>query len=112
MALPASPRGSQGQARHLYRQSNVRYSILFQEEADDPEQYEAFASVVKGRTILNVKVDSRKQKPWTLVTYAFLRRPDVLDVQIVDEEKLSGAEGSSAALHRAVEKLIDKGLFG
>jgi hypothetical protein len=46
------------------------------------------------------------------VTYTFLRRPDILHVQIVDEEKLSGVGGSSAALRRAAEKLIDKDLFG
>jgi hypothetical protein len=95
------------------RVDDFRYSIVFQEDAEDSEQYEAFASVVKGRTILNVKVDARANvKPWTLVTYAFLRRPDILHVQVVDDEKLSGAGGSSRTLRQATEKLIHDGLFG
>jgi hypothetical protein len=95
------------------RLDDFRYSISFQEDADDPEQYEAFASVVKGKTILNVKVLDAKAdvKPWTLVTYSFLRRPDIVHLYMVDEKKLSGAGSSSLTLRRAVENNIQHGLF-
>jgi hypothetical protein len=95
------------------RLDNFRYSILFQEDADDPERYEAFASVVKGKTILNVRVLDAKAdvKPWTLVTYSFLRRPDIVQLYMVDEKKLSGAGSSSLSLRRAVENAIHHSLF-
>ena len=90
-----------------------RYSIVFQEDADKAERYEAFASVVKGKTILNVKVldAGANVKPWTLVSYSFLRRPDIVLVQMVDDKTLSDPGTSSQALRRAVEKTIRHGLF-
>jgi hypothetical protein len=83
-----------------------RYTILFQETPDSSEQYEAYASRVGDESILNVHVpgDSAFTKPWALARYSLLR-PDVLEVQVVDETKLEGADQSPETLRHAFQRL-------
>jgi hypothetical protein len=83
------------------------YSIRFEEkDAKNPELYEAHASEVKGHMLLNVRaVDPRfPTKPWTFARYSFLL-PDVLRVQLVNDETLKGVEQAPASLRTALERL-------
>jgi hypothetical protein len=83
-----------------------RYAIVFDEGDDEVEHYEAYASMVKGQTILNVRLPKPKAglKPWALARYSFLRA-DVVQVQLVDETKLQGADRSPEVLRQALEKI-------
>jgi hypothetical protein len=89
--------------------SDRRYKITFHSGDDKPAQFEAYASTVDGRPILNVRLpDARVPvKPWLLARYSFLRS-DILHVEVVDETKLEGADRSSETLRRAFEKVHDR----
>jgi hypothetical protein len=82
------------------------YSIRFEAEDEEPDLYEAHASDLKGRILLNVRdLDPRfPTKPWSLARYSFLR-PDVLHVQLVDDEALEGVDRTPVALRAALERL-------
>jgi len=85
------------------------YSIRFAEGDEKPEAYEAHASEVKGHTVLNVRdLDPGfPTKPWTFARYSFLL-PNVLRVQLVDDDVLKGVEQTPTALRAALERLDGK----
>jgi hypothetical protein len=75
------------------------YSVLF-----DEDRYEGYSSVVQGRTIANVKsLSSRQGKPWSFVSYTFLR-PTVLQLQVLSDEAID-EEHPPSSLRHALEKL-------
>jgi hypothetical protein len=82
------------------------YSIRFQEEGGKPDLYEGYASQVKGHTVLNVRdLDPRSPtKAWTFARHSFLL-PDVLRVQLANDEELKDVEHTPAALRAALERL-------
>jgi hypothetical protein len=86
-----------------------RYKITFHSGDDKPEKFDAYASTVSGRPVLNLRVQDPRfpLRPWLLARYSFLR-PDVVHVQVVDDTKLEGADGSSETLRRAFEKIHDR----
>jgi hypothetical protein len=79
---------------------------MFQQDGDEPDHLEAYASVVKGQTLLNVRILEVRfpLKPWAVARYSFLR-PNVLHVQLVEDSKLKGADASPESLRRAFEKV-------
>ena len=89
------------------------YRITFLQGDDKPEEYDAHASIVKGRPILNVRVLDPKfpLKPWTFARYTLLR-PHVAEVELVDETKLEGLPPTSVALRQALEKEGNDDLWG
>ena len=82
------------------------YALSFGLKDDKPERYELFASLLKGKPVLNVKaLDPRSpETAWTFARYSFLR-PDVVHVQLLNEDRLKNVEASSASLRHAMEKL-------
>jgi hypothetical protein len=89
------------------------YSIQLDDGEGTAAIYEAHASEVKGHTVLNVRdLDPRIHspfglfyaKPWAFARYTFLL-PDVLRVQLVNDEALEGVEHTSPSLRAALERL-------
>jgi hypothetical protein len=91
------------------RETDQVYSITLQEGQKEAERYEAYASLVKGTPLLNVKdLDPRRPaSPWTLARYSLLL-PDVLHVQVVGKKLLRGVERSPAAIRQALERLSER----
>ena len=86
------------------RATDYQYTILFQEEGEDTETYEAYASVIRGLTLLNVRVPS-VPKPWAIARYTLLR-PNVVHVQLANDDKLKAADSTPASLRRALERAL------
>jgi hypothetical protein len=63
------------------------YAVEMSEPGDDPERFEAHASLVEGRIIVNVRDITRTagSKPWDFAEYTFLR-PDVLEIRLAGFE--------------------------
>lgn len=91
------------------------YSIRFEVKGEETTFYEAHASDVKGHALLNVREVAPKEpvtRPWTLARYSFLR-PDVLQVQLVDDSVLKDPGQGSAGMRAALERLEGTpGLYG
>jgi hypothetical protein len=81
------------------------YFIRLEAEGEAPDLYEAYASDIKGHVVLNVRdLDPRAAtKPWTFARYGFLL-PDVLRIQLVNDDELKGVEPTSVALRAALEQ--------
>ena len=87
------------------------YAVNIQERGQDPDKYEAHASIVSGSTLLNIREMKETSKPWVFGRYVLLR-PNVLQMQIVSDDALKGVEASPAAVRRAIERRRnDPGLF-
>src|SRR5262245_33653590 len=88
------------------------YALTFQEYGEqEPDRYEAHASLVGGAPLVNVRNVKPSEKPWAFVRYTLLQ-PKVLQLQIVDEKALKGVAASPAAVRQAIEKRIkDPALF-
>jgi hypothetical protein len=82
------------------------YSIRFEAEDEEPDLYEGHASEVSGHILLNIRdLDPRfPTKPWTFARSSFLL-PDVLRVQLVDDDALKGVKHTPVALRAALERL-------
>jgi|SRR6185503_549206 len=105
--LPSDPTPDATPANFVVAQARDRvYSIALQEKDEEPDRYEAHASEVGGRTVLNVRdLDPRaKAKPWSFARYTLLL-PDVLRVQLVSDEVLKDVERSPGSLRAALERL-------
>src|SRR4029453_8324572 len=87
------------------RASDRRYSVAFQPDGDSPDQLDAYASVVKGQTLVNVHVPVHDEgtRPWIVARYS-LRRPDLLYGEGMDEDKVGDADASPESFRRAAEK--------
>jgi len=81
------------------------YAVVFSGDGEEPDRYEAHASVLNGGTVINVRdLAGADRKPWTFVRYTLLR-PDVLEVRIADEDAFKGVEPAPAALRKRMESL-------
>ncbi len=73
------------------------YSVTFDEIGEEsPDRYEAHASKVGERTVVNVRDLSAGRDPWDFATHTFLR-PDVLALALA-VDGLEGVERTPAAL--------------
>jgi hypothetical protein len=78
-----------------------RYSVVF-----DEDHYEGYTSVVRGRTIANLKKlgqDTHDNKPWSLVRYGSLRS-DVLYLDVLRDHALPD-DVPASDLRKRVEHL-------
>ena len=91
------------------RANDHRYAITVQQQGEVPGEYEAYASLIKGQAILNVRLPKATDPPkqWALARYSFLRT-DVMQVQLVDDSKLKSVDSSSATLRRAFQKVYNQ----
>ena len=83
------------------------YRATLQEDGDHaPDVYEAYGSRAGGATVLNVVELDDQQRPdgkWMFVRYA-LPRPQVLVIEVADEEAMRGVDPSPAGLRRALAR--------
>ncbi len=83
------------------------YRATLKEDGDDtPDVYEAYGSRAGGATVLNVVELDDQQRPdgkWVFVRYA-RPRPQILVIEIADEEALRGVDPSPAGLRRALAR--------
>ena len=89
------------------RAADRRYDIAWHEGETPPDRYEAFASAVGEARLLNVrevKADGATGK-WVFVRPTSLR-PDVLQLQIVNEGALKGVDKSAPAVRAAIERQV------
>ena len=89
------------------RAADKRYDVTWHEGEKPPDRYEAFASAVGEARLLNVrevKADGATGK-WVFLRPTLLR-PDVLQLQIVNEGALKGVEGAAPAVRAAIERQV------
>lgn len=81
------------------------YDALWQESDKAPDRYEAYASVLQGTTILNVRERDERGATgkWTFLRYTLLR-PNVLHLQVVADAGMAGVPRTAAAVRVAVER--------
>jgi hypothetical protein len=81
------------------------YEADFIEEGKEPDRYEAYASLVKGKPVMNVRdLGATNGKPWTFARYELLR-PDVLEIRVAADDALKGGEPTAAALRKRIEAM-------
>jgi hypothetical protein len=87
------------------------YEADLLEEGREPDRYEAYASMVAGRPLMNVRDLDAKDKPWTFARYDLLR-PDILEIRIASDDALKGVDPTPAAIRKRITSLArDPGLF-
>lgn len=80
------------------------YAARLDVPKEKPGLYEAFASRVKDQEFLSVRdLGDQAKFPWYVVHYEFLK-PNVLDLQLLDEDKVTEAERSAASLRPVLER--------
>ena len=83
-----------------------RYDATWQ-EGDKQERYEGFTSAIGSTRFVNIrelKADG-KTGQWVFVRPTLLR-PNVLQLQVVDNDAMKGVEASAPAVRRAIEQNI------
>jgi hypothetical protein len=87
------------------------YDVTWQ-EGSKQDRYEGFTSVVVGTRFVNLRElkPDGKTGQWVFVRPTLLR-PNVLQLQVVDDDAMKGVEASAPAMRRAIEqKLSDPAL--
>lgn len=110
--LPADPDETDEAITVIVRRSkDRRYEVTLQEANQEPDRFEAYASLIKNAPVINLKdLDPASQKPWVFLRTSFLR-PNVMAVQIFSDKAVAGTEGSPAGIRKLLEQPQDKGLF-
>ena len=85
------------------RASDRQYSVVFQEDDESPGELVAYPSVVNGKTLVNIRVPDEDTKPWLIARYS-VERSDMLYVELMEKDKLVGADVSPDSFRRAVAK--------
>lgn len=88
------------------RSSRARlYDAVWKEDGDPPDRYEAYASVLQGTTLMNVRERDERGPTgkWTFLRYA-LMRPNVLHLQVVADKAMAGVANTATAVRAAVER--------
>ena len=79
------------------------YAIEMAETGKDVDHYEAHGSTVGGRTIVNVRDVSAKEKPWDFAEVEFLR-PNVLLIRLAGEDAFKDVAMTPAGLRERMGK--------
>lgn len=88
------------------------YDVSLKEKGEDPDRYEIHASKVGGQEFLNLRdMGTKSSQPWSYGRSVLLR-PDVLQLEMVDDAAMKGVAATPAAVRAAIEKkLNDPALF-
>ena len=81
------------------------YGVSLEEKGETPDRYEAYASVVGGVTLLNIRELKPSTKPWVFGRYELLR-PDVFYLQVVADRAMKGVAATRVAVRSALERLV------
>lgn len=90
----------------LARSSRPRvYDVVWHEPGDTPDRYDAYASVLRGTTLQNVRERNAGglTGKWVFMR-ATLARPNVLHLQVVADAAMAGVARSAGAVRDAVER--------
>ena len=81
------------------------YAVTWREGEKPPDRYEVFASMLKGRRMVNIREipESGAPRKWVFGHYT-LPRPKVLHLQIVNEKAMSGVKKTRASVRQAIER--------
>lgn len=84
------------------------YDVMWQEEGDRPDRYEAYASRLSTVTFLNVREQREAGPPgrWFFMR-ANLLRPAVLHLQVVADTTMRGVPATAADVRAALERRRD-----
>jgi len=88
------------------------YDTTWQQPGDPPDRYDAYASVLRGTTLMNVR-ERNAAAPigkW-LFMRATLMRPNALHLQVVADQAMNGVAKSAAAVRATVERERNSGTF-
>lgn len=88
------------------RSSRARLYDVAWKEADDPaDHYDAYASVIQGTTLMNVRERDERGPTgkWSFLRHALLR-PNVLHLQVVADTAMAGVANTATAVRAAVER--------
>jgi hypothetical protein len=91
------------------RAADRRYGVTWREGDGEPDRYEGFASAIEGSPFVSLQ-ERKANEPggtWVFVRPTLLR-PNVLQVQIVDENALKGVEKSAPALRGAIARQLSR----
>lgn len=95
------------------RSSRARvYDAVWQDDGDTPDRYEAYASVLQGTTLMNVRERDERGPTgkWTFLRHTLLR-PNVLHLQVVADSGMTGVASTAAAVRAAVERERNRAAF-
>ncbi len=112
--LPSNPRVDDETATFIVTEARDRvYSVSIEVEGEAPDRYEAHRSRIGDASYLNVRTlpSSNSDKPWTLARYVYLL-PDVLQVQIVVDDRIKPADLTPTAVRQAIESGRADEFFG
>lgn len=112
--LPSNPDLDDETATFIVAEAGDRlYSVSIEVEGEEPDRYEAHRSQIGDASYLNVRTlaTNTTDQPWTLARYIYLL-PDVLQVQLVEDDRLKPAERSPATLRQAIENGRADEFFG
>jgi hypothetical protein len=79
------------------------YAVEFGEAGKDKDRYEAHASTVGERTVVNVRDLSGGDEPWDFLDYEFVR-PNILLIRIAGEDAFKGVALTPATLRERMGK--------
>jgi hypothetical protein len=86
-----------------------QYYVTLAPEGEKPAHYRAYSADVKGTAILNIQeIDpsvSSGKRGWIFGRYTLLR-PDVLQLEIVQDKAFAGVEPSAASVREVVVQNI------
>ena len=88
------------------------YATIWQEPGDAPDRYDAYASVLRGTTLMNVRERSAAGPVgrWIFMR-ATLMRPNALHLQVVANAAMAGVVKTANAVRAAVERERNTGAF-
>ncbi len=88
------------------------YDTTWQEPGDAPDRYDAYASVLQGTTIMNVR---ERTAAGAIGKWIFMRatllRPNALYLQVVADQAMAGVAKNAAAVRATVERERNTGAF-
>lgn len=81
------------------------YDATWQEDGGTPDRYDAYASVLQGTTLMNVRQRDERGPTgtWTFLRHTLLR-PNVLHLQVVADQAMAGVASTATAVRAAVER--------
>ena len=88
------------------------YAAAWQTDGATPDRYEAYASVLQGTTLMNVRARDKHgpSGTWTFLRHTLLR-PNVLHLQVVAEAGMTGVARTATAVRAAVERERNSAAF-
>jgi hypothetical protein len=103
--LPADPHETDEAITVTVKRAGDRiYDVTLLETDQEPDRYQAYASVVNAATVINLKdLDPASSKPWVFLRTSFLR-PNVLAIQVLSETAVGKAEASPAGIRKVLER--------